>query len=278
MDISSAVRERINSAADTLYEETGRQTIPTVDAVRKHAKVNINDASTCMRDWRRAHSTQIEPPHLQVPDKLQQVSTAALLALWMEAVDLSNETLRLAQAGWETERAETLAIGEQIAGACAAQEAELLAAQAETALQKGEIARLNDMLASSLRRAEEAEGAASTLRAAASHIEARSGEIGKRADDLRQALDQAHATHANASSDQAALLRAQADQITSLRAELANAHQDGERNAMAARTELLKAIEEAASLRGKLEGITDAQALIKVQPRPRRQADGELGQ
>src|SRR5471032_2749183 len=131
MELPPSTRDRIFSAANTLYEEAGRQTFPTVDAVRKSAKVNMNDASTGMRAWRRSQTAQIAPVTVQVPSTLQQSSATALIALWSEAVAMANETLRAAQTGWDAERAEAEALREQMASAYEAQAVELEATQVD---------------------------------------------------------------------------------------------------------------------------------------------------
>ena len=277
MDTSPAVRDRISAAADTLYEESQRRTFPTVDAVRKLAKVNINDASVCMREWRRAHAAQSDQPERQVPEKLEQTCKHALHALWAEAVQLCGETLRMAQAGWDAERADTDAMSEQIAVACAAQEAELLAARTEIENQAQKITRLNELLLESQRRAEAAENSAAELRMAASYAEARSLEIGRRADDLRGALDQAYAAHTARSSEQAALLSAQAENIVSLRSQLETARKKLDSGAATAREELFAAIKEAACLRGKLEAISEADGHQPTRS-PQSKKDGKSNQ
>lgn len=50
-------------------------TFPTVDAVRKHAKVNMNDASVGMKDWRRAQTAQVMTVAVQVLTAIQQIHT-----------------------------------------------------------------------------------------------------------------------------------------------------------------------------------------------------------
>lgn len=45
MELASDTLARIFSAADSLFEEAGQSGFPTVDAVRKSARVNMNDAS-----------------------------------------------------------------------------------------------------------------------------------------------------------------------------------------------------------------------------------------
>jgi hypothetical protein len=48
MDINPEIRERILNAAQQL----GRLELPTVDAVRRLSKTNMNDASAVMKEWR----------------------------------------------------------------------------------------------------------------------------------------------------------------------------------------------------------------------------------
>ncbi|WP_234714358.1 DNA-binding protein, partial [Xanthomonas perforans] len=106
-------RDRILTAADSLYDQAGREVFPTVDAVRKAAKVNMNDASTVMKEWRRM---QTRPAVVvQVPEAVQQVASTAVLALWQAAQDAANDALRAAQAGWEAERQEADALSQQMA-------------------------------------------------------------------------------------------------------------------------------------------------------------------
>jgi colicin import membrane protein len=267
MDTSPSVRDRINTAADALYEESGRRTMPTVDAVRKLAKVNINDASTCMREWRRARSAPAEVPQPHLPEQLHLSCVTALRALWMEAVNLSGETLRMAQAGWDAERADAEALNEQIGSACAALEDELLTTKTQLESQKEINAQLHEQLGVSQGRAAEAEHSVVELRTAVSHLEARSLEIGRRADDLRQALEQAHATYIASSGEQATSLRVQREEIVALRNGLELARQKSETSAVAMQEKLRMAVEEAARLRGSLDAISNGNGSVPGQPK-----------
>ena len=56
MELTKETRDRIYAAADALFEQNGRDAFPTVDAVRKAARVNMNDASSGMKEWRRAQA------------------------------------------------------------------------------------------------------------------------------------------------------------------------------------------------------------------------------
>ena len=53
VEINEETRNRIIAAANQLFEQAGRASFPTVDAVRRTARANMNDASAVMKDWRR---------------------------------------------------------------------------------------------------------------------------------------------------------------------------------------------------------------------------------
>jgi hypothetical protein len=124
MDTNPEIRERILAAAQTLFEQSGRKELPTVDAVRKLSKTSMNDASAVMREWRRSQIVAASAAVVSVPEKVSQASAAALSALWTEAQELANESLNVAQAAWDAERAEAeklrvLALGlPAVAGSC----------------------------------------------------------------------------------------------------------------------------------------------------------------
>lgn len=105
--IGSDVRDRIIAAADALYEankQEGREVFPTVNAVRHAAKVDMNAASAVMREWKRQKLTPPAPVAVTVPESIQRALVAAGAAVWLEAQELANESLRNAQSLWEVER------------------------------------------------------------------------------------------------------------------------------------------------------------------------------
>lgn len=228
MDIAQEVRNRIVASANQLYEQAGRADFPTVDAVRRHAKVDMNAASTVMKEWRRMQTATPAPVAVVVPDRLRQVSDAALASLWAEAQEIANEALRAAQASWDAERAEAEAIREQVASAFQAQAVELDAATARVAeLEKalGESVTRGDSLAERLDQQEAATQAA-THRAelAEQHVE----QIEQRAADLKAELDRAHADvdRLRTERDQAAARADQATATAAATAERADALRD----------------------------------------------------
>lgn len=187
--IPADVRERVIQAAQELYEQSGRETMPTVDAVRRLARVDMNSASAVMREWRRSQTAQASPVAVAVPEAVTQAHSAALASLWQTAQEMATESLRGAQAAWETERAEADHDRQELADAyerqateleevraAAARSAELHQEQQDARAQ--ELATLRTELATATTRAERAE--------------ARASEIEKRAADLRSELDHAH--------------------------------------------------------------------------------------
>lgn len=268
MEIAQEVRNRIVASANQLYEQAGRADFPTVDAVRRHAKVDMNAASTVMKEWRRMQTATPAPVAVVVPDRLRQVSDTALASLWAEAQEIANEALRAAQASWDAERAEAEAIREQVASAFQAQAVELDTATARVAeLEKAlaESVARGDSLAERLDQQEAATQAA-THRAelAEQHVE----QIEQRAADLKAELDRAHADvdRLRTERDQAA---ARADHAT------ANAAATAER-AEALRDELatVKAKAEAADQAHQEQRKTAAQEAHRVAERlTKAQAD-----
>ena len=213
--IPADVRERIVSAAAELFEQSGRQVLPTVDAVRRTARVDMNAASSVMKEWRRAQTAQAAPVVVAVPEPVQQAGSAAVAAIWLQAQELANESLRNAQAAWETERSELDAMRQELAEAFERQAIELDAAGAALAAEKAAAEKQAQELADAVSRADKAD--------------ARIAEIEHRATDLRAELDRAHAD--------ADRLREEADQARKqAAAEIETAHA----GTAAARAQLVK--------------------------------------
>jgi colicin import membrane protein len=273
------VRDRIFDAANALYEEAGRLVFPTVDAVRKRARVNMNDASTTMKEWRRAQTVHVAPVTVQVPQSLQQASSAALADIWAAAVAFANESLRAAQAGWEADRAESETLAQQMASAFEEQASELDETKAamvdlerRIAAAISEAASLRDRLSSTL-------GELDIARAAAKQADAKATEIERRAHDLRLELDHAHQLAAAASEDHAAWQLRANREIEGLRSEVRNVKADAELESSRAQAALTSAIATAARLRGQIEGLTMAEPgaigkKTRRKPAPDGQASG----
>ncbi len=288
--IPSDVRGRIIAAAADLFEQSGRETMPTVDAVRRAARVDMNAASSVMKEWRRAQTAQAAPVAVAVPESVQQASSVAVATIWQQAQELANESLRSAQAAWETERAELDAMRQELAEAFERQAVELDAAgaaleteKAAAAQQAQELAAVRQQLSEAVSRADKAE--------------ARIDEIEHRAADLRGELDRAHAdadrlrtentaAHAATEAARAELVKVQAkaeaveQAHTEQRKQAATeAHRAAERmtNAQAERDDATKAAaearERAAGLAGQLQAMQEQNAallaVIKPQGEPK---------
>lgn len=187
--IPAEVRDRIIAAANELYEQAGREVFPTVDTVRRAAKADMNTTSTIMRDWRRQQTAQAAPVAVTVPEAVSQANRVALVAMWQQAQELANESLRAAQTAWEVEREELDSMRYELANAFEEQAAELehvrndFANEAkvhQTQLQQlnTELSTVRDDLVKAVTRAE--------------RVEARTEEIERRATELRLELERAH--------------------------------------------------------------------------------------
>jgi colicin import membrane protein len=265
--------ERIFSAADALYEQADRAAFPTVDAVRKTARVNMNDASAGMKQWRRIHTTNATSVAVQVPERVQQAGDAALAVLWREAQDLAHESLRAAQAGWEAERADAETLNKQMADAYEMQAVELEAVQVGIAQLKGDAehaatvkARLDAELADSRRQL-------ALALAATERTEARAIEIERRAAELRTELDHSHQAVTQARAELAGMRDAHAVEIEGMRGALAAAQARFESERNKAQKEASHAHEEAAILRVKVEALKEQNAILMRSVSRERPAD-----
>lgn len=288
IEVGKDARERIIAAANELFAQSGRADFPTVDAVRRLAKANMNDASAVMKEWRRMQTATAAPVAVTVPDRVQQASSAALAALWSEAQEIANASLNSAQTAWDAERAEAEKLRVELSSAFEAQ--------------AGELELLQNRFAELEARAAEAAGVAgrqigalqtqlTELHERAGTAEARAVEIERRADDLKAAMtaaqDSAQATareldaerkrheatasRLDAAMTELATAKARVDAEREAHAEhgrraAEDADRSAERIARAenqreeARKETSAAREEAAKLRGRIEAMETQQA------------------
>ena len=222
MTLSAEVYERICASADALHVQGGGAAFPTVDAVRKAARVSMNDASAGMREWRRAHTVQAGMAATSVPDKIRDAGLAALADVWNEAQALAGESLRLAHMAWETERGETETLSRQMADAYETVLAELQACHAQLASTQGEMrepAQQKDTMATALAQAQ----------SAAALSAARAQEIERRAQELRNELDHAHQATAQARAELAQAHVTSRNEIHAAKAEAAALVRQGAR-------------------------------------------------
>ena len=282
MDINPEIRERILAAAQQLFEQSGRLELPTVDAVRRLSKTNMNDASAVMKEWRRLQIVSASAAVVSVPDRVQQASQSALSTLWTEAQELANEGLNVAQAAWDAERAEAEKLRVELSSAFETQGAELEvlriklaeveagAAAAAAAAEKaqGESARqvvaLTDQAHTALARVQEIEKRAEDLKATLSaaqgsvqrltaELEAERGQQGVSRGRL-EALTTELVTVKAWAEAQAAVQTDQAERLKRVEVELT-----------AARSAASSAREEAARLRGQAEALhTQHAELMRV--------------
>ena len=117
MSIQSDVKDRIFAAADRLYADSGRESFPTVDAVRREAKVDMNSASAAMKEWRKAQTAAPVAVAVAVPEALGKAGSELIASVWTQATSLANESLKSAEAAWSVERAEADALRAELSEA-----------------------------------------------------------------------------------------------------------------------------------------------------------------
>lgn len=142
-------RERVFTAADALFEELGRASLPTVADVRKRACVDSNAATRLLREWRQERRKEVSDPAEEAPVELQASITAAVSSIWRSARRMSRQEFDTARAEWEAERKHTTAMLAEVSAGYDEKIAELRAAEERTsALQatiEGKEAQLHDL-------------------------------------------------------------------------------------------------------------------------------------
>lgn len=263
MEITKETRDRIFAAADQLYELAGSESFPTVDAVRKHARVNMNDANFGMKEWRRAKTSQTAPIAARVPEAMQQAGDQVVAVMWQHAQELANESLRTATAGWDAEKAMIDSINAQISQNFDDQFQELEGTRLALKGVQGELeqsAALNQELT---RQIADFKESLAGMTSTADQYKARAEEIDRRANDLRAELDHAHRVGQEAQAE-LERLRDSLDQrntlIEALRSELATVKAHSEANVTAHqeyRQEAMRDAERAAQQIEQVQGERD---------------------
>lgn len=219
--IPQDVKDRVIAAANELHQQSTDGSLPTVDAVRRLARADMNTTSTIMKEWRRAQTAQVIPVTVTVPEAVAQAHDAALAALWQQAQEQANESLKAAQAAWEIERVELDAMRIELANAFEAQEAELNTFQIAAIADKKQYEERNQQAVNSLK-ALQVELEKANVRC--ERAEAKAQETENRVMDLRSELERAYS---DAGELRAALVESKQiekiaiDKVEKMRGELA---------------------------------------------------------
>lgn len=293
--IAQDIRDRIEAAANKLYQELGRESFPAVDQVRRLARTDMNSTSLVMKEWRRQQTAQAAPVAVAVPDAVAQASSAALATLWQQAKELADESLRAAQRSWEAERAELDTMRQELATAFEVQAGELevvgaklvealaaiqtkdsqIAAQALDQVAVREQVHLAEARIVEIERRERA--AQSAAVSSEQSVQIQAAELAVLRQQLAGAGAELAGLKARLESDREAALEhkrqsAEAVQQAAERAQRIEVERDAARQeASIARQESSTAREEAARLRGQVEGMqaTTDKLMVAIQQSPK---------
>lgn len=253
MEVNQETRAKVMAAANQLYERSDRAVMPRVDEVRSLAKVDMNAASTVMKEWRRMQTTTPTVAAASIPDRLRQSYESALATLWGEAQEIANDALKAAQASWDVERAEADALRDEVSSAYEAQASQL----------RDALAKLDELAAllehASAKSAEDAEALAVVTRerdealTRAAIAEQKSQDLDARVADLKGECDRAYAD--------ADRLRSERDEAVN---QVEHIRQESSRQVHTAHARADQAKEEVAAATAKLDALRDDLAHTKA--------------
>ena len=133
------LKKRIFAAADELWEEGGRSSIPTVAKVRKRARAGQEFASEFMDEWRIEKERALSTPVAEVPEEVRASIDAFGTRVWDAARRCARREFDGERAEVERARAATAAVRAEEAEAFNEQAAELEAANEYVAALRSEI-------------------------------------------------------------------------------------------------------------------------------------------
>lgn len=174
--INPQTRERILEAADALAKDLADGKLPTVDAVRKTARVSMNDASEVMKEWRARRLRTSSAPAPEIPASVADAARDAVAAIWEAAAAEAARRVESVRAQAEADAAEADELRQELAAA-----ADAAATDAEAA--KAKVAELEKTLAQATESAERLEQriAVTQAMAAEAQKEARTARDAERA-------------------------------------------------------------------------------------------------
>jgi len=133
------LKRRIFAAADELWEEGGRSSIPTVAKVRKRARAGQEFASEFMDEWRIEKERALSTPVAEVPEEVRASIDAFGTRVWDAARRCARREFDGERAEVERAKAATAAVRAEEAEAFNEQAAELEAANEYVAALRSEI-------------------------------------------------------------------------------------------------------------------------------------------
>lgn len=114
MDITPEIQDRIRTAANTLYENSGRESFPKVDDVRRMAKASMNDTSAVMKLWRREQMNPVAVEVEDLPKEVEEIHAKSLQALWQVATEYASKELEEVRASHAVREAEAEALRHEL--------------------------------------------------------------------------------------------------------------------------------------------------------------------
>lgn len=176
-------RTRVFQAADQLYEQGGRRTMPKVHDVRVAAGVSSQVATSHMQEWRQNRHQAGTP--VVVPEAVISAHNAALTHIWKTAKQEADAGLIAAQIGWEAERREHETVQQELSRDLDQRTTEVQQLEAAAHRDRDEIRKLQEVFSSATDRANRAEVGEQRQQAENARL---SGELAEARASLQEAV------------------------------------------------------------------------------------------
>src|SRR6266545_3390506 len=184
--MNQEIKDRIFTAADELFAAAPHGDFPSVEAVRKKSRANMNYVVEAVREWRQRQRQTVQAVRDPLPDNLQDAALTMGRSIWETAQRLANESLDAVRAAFEAEKADLAKLSTEQSEAFESLRTELEAMQAKCT-------ELESMTQRAQRDVTELRNQLASMTERTATAETRTVEIEKRADDLKAELGRAHA-------------------------------------------------------------------------------------
>jgi chromosome segregation ATPase len=183
--MNQEVKDRIFAAADRLLSESPTNEFPTVDQVRQASSAGMNYVVEALKEWRRKQRTVARSVMEPLPESLHLAVFELGQNVWKIAQGKAHETLEVARAAFEAEKADLTKLSTEQSNAF-----ELLSQEMDQAQIEAE--RLAQELLDAKQTIQKQAQQLVQLQERLGLAEARTKEIEKWADGLQAKLEQVH--------------------------------------------------------------------------------------
>lgn len=124
MTNEKSVRERVFEAAEAIWAERNRSSLPNADEVRERAGTAMNKTAPLVREWKSEKRKTPTLPEEDLPAEVRDAGVDLARTIWTAARRRSRQEFDLERAEWNAEREDAAGVLAEVSGLYDAKSAE----------------------------------------------------------------------------------------------------------------------------------------------------------